>query len=379
MDTNTPDHLVTVPDRFAQLRREVAALRDDRQRLRRVLILGGIGIVLVVALVFWLFGGRYTGTNDSYIRAAKLLVTTDVSGLVLEVDVKEGQPVKTGEVLFRLDPKPFQIALDNATAKLAQTLLDVQSMKEDYQRMLHDIEGADAQVALDQRNYDRDAALVRNGNTSRANFDQTRMTLEVDQRKLQSLQQQARSQLAKLAGNPDIPPTEHPAYQAAKTAVDETQRQLEHTTVRAPFDGIVTEVDSLQPGTLLISALSSFSTTSAVGLVSSTDLWVEAQMKETDLTYVKPGDPVSVTVDAYPGHKWTGIVGAVSPASGSAFSVLPAENASGNWVKVVQRIAVRIKLDLKPGDPQLREGMSTDVSIDTGRRRWTRMLFGPKS
>ena len=378
MDANTTDHLVEPTDRLSPLRRRMGALTGDRQRLRRVLMLGGVGLVAVLALGFWLLGGRYAGTNDSYVRAAKLLVTTDVSGVVQDVNVKEGQQVKTGQVLFTLDPKPFQIALDNAKAKLAQALLDVQSMKEDYQRMLHDIEAGAAQVVLDQRNFDRDQVLVKQGNLSRANFDQTRMSLEVDQKKLLSLQQQAASQLVKLGGDANIPAADHPNVRGAQGAVDEAQRQLDHATVRAPFDGIVTEVDSLQPGTLLISALSSFSTSSAAGLVSSTDIWVEAQMKETDLTYVKPGDEVDVTVDTYPGHTWTGRVDAVAPASGSAFSVLPAQNSSGNWVKVVQRIGVRISLEIKPDDPPLREGMSADVSIDTGQHRWHRMIFGEK-
>jgi membrane fusion protein, multidrug efflux system len=380
MDTSTPDHLVAPPSgRLAGLPRAFAVLRSDPKRFRRVLMLGGGGVFLAAGLVFWLLGGRYVGTDDSYIRAAKLLVTTDVSGLVQEVDVKEGQAVKSGQVLFKLDPAPFRIALDNAKAKYAQALLDVRSMEEDYQRMLHDIQAGEAQVQLDQRNYDRDDALVRRGNLSRSNFDQTRMTLEIDQRRLQSLQQQAESQLAKLGGKADLPPEEHPSVRSAQAALDEAQRQLDHATVRAPFEGIVTAVDSLQPGTLLISALSSFSTTSAVALVSTRDLWIEAQMKETDLTDVKAGDPVSIKVDTYPGHRWTGRVDAISPASGASFSVLPAQNASGNWVKVVQRIPVRITLDLKPGDPQLREGMSAAISIDTGRRRWHRMLFGRRS
>ena len=183
-------------------------------------------------------------------------------------------------------------------------------------------------------------------------------------------------QLAKLGGNLNTPVEQMPAYLAALSQVDEQQRQLDHTVVRAPFDGIVTQVDSLQPGTLVISALSSFSTTSAVGLVSTDNVWVEANMKETDVTNVRIGDPVEVTIDTYPGRTWHGHVDSISPATGSDFSVLPSENASGNWVKVTQRLTARIKLDIKPGDPLLRAGMSTDVSIDTGHRRWWRMLFG---
>jgi len=144
--------------------------------------------------------------------------------------------------------------------------------------------------------------------------------------------------------------------------------------VRAPFDGIVTAVDSLHPGTLVISALSAFSTTSAVALVSTKDVWVEANMKETDLTHVHIGDPVDVTIDTYPDRTWHGAVDSISPATGADFSVLPAENASGNWVKVTQRVTVKVRLHLKPGDPPLRAGMSTYVTIDTGHRRWWRLV-----
>jgi membrane fusion protein, multidrug efflux system len=284
--------------------------------------------------------------------------------------------VKAGDVLVRIDPEQFQISLDNTKSHLAQTLLDIDSMKEDYQRMLHDLDAWRSQVDLDQRNFNRDAELVRHGNTSKQTYDQSRLTLEGDQRKLDSLQQQAASQLTKLGGDPNIPSTDHPQYRAAKAMVDEAQRQLDHTIVRAPFDGVVTEVDGMQPGTLLISALSSFSTTSAVGLVSTRDIWVESQLKETDLTHVRVGDKAEVHVDTYPNHTWQGIVDAVAPSTGSAFSVLPAENASGNWVKVVQRVGVRIKLDMKPSDPQLRAGMSAIVRIDTRHRTWYRMLFG---
>jgi membrane fusion protein (multidrug efflux system) len=160
----------------------------------------------------------------------------------------------------------------------------------------------------------------------------------------------------------------------AKAALDEVQRQLDHAIVRAPFEGDVTEVDSLQPGTLVISALSSFSTTSAVGLVSTSDIWIEANMKETDLTHVHVGQPVSVEVDTYPGHDWQCHVNAISRASDGAFSALPSENASSNWVKVVQRIPVRINCDVHPSDPPLRAGMSAIVSIDTGHRRWSHLF-----
>jgi membrane fusion protein (multidrug efflux system) len=240
--------------------------------------------------------------------------------------------------------------------------------------MLSAADAQRAQVDLNQRNYARYAALLKANAIAPATYDQARLTLAASQQQLVQAEQTAQTQLAKLNGNPNIAPEQTPQYQQAKAAVDEAQRQLNHATVRAPFNGVVAEVDSLQPGTLVISAMSAFSTTSAVGLVGTDKVWIEAHMKETDLTHVHAGDPVSITIDTYPGHTWHGHVDAVSAASGAAFSVLPAENASGNWVKVTQRIPTRIVIDRKKGDPELRAGMSAVVDIDTGKRTWQRMF-----
>jgi membrane fusion protein (multidrug efflux system) len=359
-----------------RVRHWLGELWVDKARLRRVAMIFGVAAVAAVALVLYLTGGRYAGTDDAYVEAAKLMVTTDVSGLVKSVDVVQGQHVKKGQVLFLLDPKPFQIAVDNAKAALAQSVLDVEAMKATYQGMLGQTASQQAQVRLAQITYNRDLALARANAIAPATLDQARGTLQSAQATLISLQQNAQTQLAKLNGNPNLPPQQAPEYLRANAALDEAQRQLGHTVVRAPFEGEVTEVDSLQPGTLVISAMAAFTTTSAVGLVSTTDTWVTANMKETDLTHVAAGDPVSVTIDTYPGHTWHGHVDAVSRGTDSTFSALPSENASSNWVKVVQRIPVRVKLDVKPGDPPLRAGMSAVVDIDTHHRRWYRLLFG---
>ena len=337
-------------------------------------MIGGVSIVASVALILWLLGGRYVSTDDAYVKAAKLMVSTDVSGLVKEVDVKEGQHVKKGDILFRLDPQPFRIALQNAKAQLAQTGLQIGAMKQDYLRMQADIRSQKAQVDLAVRNYNRYARLLKANAISQSTYDNARVTLSSARDQLAALEHAADTQLAKLGGKIDIPVQQHPQYLEAEAKVKEAQRQIDHSIVRAPFDGVVAAVDSLQPGTLVISAMSAFSTTSAVGLVATHDTWIEAHLKETDLTHVHQGDPVTFTIDTYPGHTWNGHVELVSASTGSAFSVLPAENASGNWVKVVQRIPVKIAIDHKAGDPPLRLGMSTVVDIDTGHRRWYRML-----
>jgi membrane fusion protein (multidrug efflux system) len=360
----------------AHVKGALAELWSDKARLRRIAMIWGVAIVAAISLLVYLTGGRYVGTDDAYVHSAKLMVSTDVSGLVQDVDVKEGQEVKRGQVLFRLDPKPFQIALENAQAALAQSVQDVESTRATYKSLIGQMSAQQAQANLAQITYNRYTALAKANAIAPTQLDTARGTLQSAQATLISLKQSADVQLAKLNGNPNLPAEKTPDYLKSKASVDEMQRQLDHAVVRAPFDGIVSEVDSLQPGTLVISAMSAFTTTSAVGIVSEKDLWVEADMKETDLTYVRNGNPVDVTIDTYGGCKWRGHVGTVSAASDSAFSALPAENTSGNWVKVVQRIPVKIMFDRSTCNAPLRAGMSAVVSIDTGKRRWDRLLNG---
>jgi membrane fusion protein (multidrug efflux system) len=351
------------------VRGRLRQLKLSRQALRKPLMIGVPLLVAVVAFFAWFTGGRYVSTDNAYVRAPKLMVSSDISGLVSEVAVHEGQAVHKGDVLFRIDPEQFQIAVDNAKAQLAQTALNLQSMKEDYARLLSDAASQAAQVDLAQKNYDRTADLIKKAVASAQAFDQARTTLDAAIKQQQSLREQAKVLLAKLGGNPDFVVTEHPTYLQAKAQLDEAQRQLDHTVIRAPFDGIVTQVDQLQPGVYLVAATAALTNTGAVALVATDDVWIDANFKETDLTWVKPGDDVEISVDTYPGRTWTGKVKAVAPASGSEFSILPAQNTSGNWVKVVQRIPVRITVTRKDGDPPLRAGMSTYVTIDTHHRR----------
>jgi len=348
----------------------LAGVRDVLRRRMRFILLVVVPIVAIVAgLWLYMLGGRFVSTDDAYIHAAKLMVSTDVSGLVSEVDVREGQPVKAGDVLFRVDPRQFQIALDNAKANMAQIGLSIEAMKQDYKRMLDDVAAQQAKVNLDQVTYERDVALLKNNSVSRAEYDQARLNLDSDNARLESLSKLAQVQLRRLGGNPDLPVEEHPQYMQAKAQVDEAQRQLDHTVVRAPFDGVATQVDALQPGTYLVAQTAALTNTGAVALVATNDLWIDANMKETDLTHVKVGDPVKFNVDTYPAHVFTGTVASIAPAAGSEFSILPPQNSSGNWVKVVQRIPVRITVDRNPADPPLRAGMSAEVTIDTGHNR----------
>lgn len=337
--------------------------RQGRRMLRPILMLGGIVVVAVASFLYWLNGGRYVSIDNAYVRAAKVAVATDVSGTVIEVAVREGQAVQKGDILFRINPHKFQIALDGAKARLAEVELSLQAMKVDYQRMLRDVEAREAQVQADQAAFERYSNLVRGGGVTRADYDDARFRLAANKAVVASLTDMAKVQLARLGGNPDVDVTTMPQYLLAKSQVDEAKRLLDDAVFTAPFNGIATQVESIQPGMYLAAA------TPAFGLVSTERVWVEASPKETDITHVKIGDPVSVTVDTYPGRTWRGEVESISPASGAEFSILPAQNASGNWVKVVQRIPLRIAVDRRPGDPELRAGMSVVVKIDTGHVR----------
>jgi membrane fusion protein (multidrug efflux system) len=337
--------------------------------IRPILMLGGVAVVIAGTGYVWLTGGRMVSTDDSYVEAAEVNATTDVSGIVSNVMVHEGDTVKTGQALFQLGQHRYQIAVDGAKAKLAETALNLASMKEDYQRMLKDADTASARVAQDQSDFGRYASLIRSGGVTRAEYDDAKYKLEADQANLAALQEQAKTQLARLGGDITRPIEEFPDYQSAQADVAEAERQLKHTTVLAPFNGIVTNVEQLQRGQYLTAASPAF------GIVSTDDVWVTAQFKETQLTYMRVGQPVTIGVDAYPSQKWTGVVESIAPASGSQFSLLPAENSSGNWVKVVQRIPVRIRITGGPADVSLAAGMSTEVSVDTGHQRHLSDLY----
>jgi membrane fusion protein, multidrug efflux system len=356
-----------------------AAADNVRKLRRRQRVRWGLFAVLPIALLlggyFYVTGGQVMSTDDAYVQAERVGISTDVSGIVQDVDVKDNQRVEVGQLLYRLDPRQFQIALDNAKANLAQIALSIDAMKQDYKRMLSDVAAQQAQVDLDQTNFDRNAKLLKTATVSQAVFDQTHYTLDNAKSKLAALQQQAMVQLAKLGGNPDIAVTDHPQYRQAQAQVDEAQRQLDHTAVKAPFAGIVTNVPAIAPGKYLAAS------TTAFFLLDTDHVWIDATPKETELTYVRPGQPVTVTVDTYPDVGWHGVVESVSPAAAQEFQLLPAQNTSGNWVKVVQRVPMRVHLET--GDkklPPLRAGMSVEVDVDTGHARgfpsFLRSLFG---
>ncbi len=354
------------PDKRARERTAAAEkLRRLRRRQRmRWALFALLPLVLIAAGYWYVTGGQVMSTDDAYVNAEKVGISTDVSGIVQDVEVTNNQYVTTGQILYRLDPRQFQIAVDNAKANLAQVASTLEAMKQDYKRMLSDAAAQQAQVDLDQTNYNRAEMLLHNGAGTQATYDQAKYTLQTDTNKLQSLREQAQVQLARLGGSADTPTTELPQYLQAKAQLEEAQRQLADTVVKAPFSGIVTDVPATAPGRYLAAA------TTAFYLVDTDHVWVDAQPKETELTHVRAGQSATVTVDAYPNAVWHATVQSISPAAAQEFALLPAQNTSGNWVKVVQRVPMRIRLDTSDKtQPPLRAGMSAEVNVDTGHTR----------
>jgi membrane fusion protein (multidrug efflux system) len=348
----------------------------EQALLRSRLMMLGVAVAVVAMFIYWLNSGRWVSTDNAYLHAAKLMVSTDVSGLVSEVDVREGQNVKAGQVLFRIDPRQFEYALQSAQAQLALTKISLLAAQQDYNKLQSDIAAQEAQVALAEANNTRATALALTHAGTDAAYDQARFALAAAQKQLESLHQQSDSALIRLGGDAHMPVDMHPQYRAARAQVEEAQRQLDHAVVRAPFDGVVTAVDNLQVGTYLVAQTAALTNTGAVGLVASDALWIDANVKETDLTYTRIGNRVEISVDTYPGYAFHGHVISIAPASGAEFSILPAQNASGNWVKVVQRVPVRIALDDDPQRPPLRSGMSVIADIDTGHHHSFSELWG---
>jgi membrane fusion protein (multidrug efflux system) len=327
-------------------------------------------LVLIIGAYWYVTGGQIMSTDDAYVEADKVGISTDVAGIVKDINVKENQQVESGQVLYRLDPRQFQIALDNAKANLAQTALSIEAMKQDYARMVSDVAAQQAQVDLDQTNFNRAAMLLKSGTATQAAYDQAQATLQTDKSKLEALREQAQVQLARLGGKADIDVMQHPQYLQANAQVEEAQRQLDHTVVTAPFAGIVTDVSAIAPGKYLAAS------TTAFFLVDTDRVWVTANPKETELTYVRPGQPVTITVDTYPGVEWHGTVESISPAAAQEFSLLPAQNTSGNWVKVMQRVPMRVRVDTSDNTkPPLRAGMSVEIDVNTGHARGFPHLF----
>src|ERR1700678_122329 len=330
---------------------------------RRLVLIGGPALLAIVALFFYLMGGRYESTDDAYIQAARVNVSTDVAGRIAEIDVHDNQFVHKGEVLFKLEQPRFLIAVADAQAQLAGAYIKVPALRAVYRQRLADEAGASSTLAYQQREFARQTELQRQGISSRAQLDQSQSSFQSAQQQVAATSQQVASALADLGGVPDAPDDKLPSVRQAQATLDHALLELSYTVVHAPIDGIVTKVEQIQIGD------HGRAGTPLFALMSASDVWVEANFKETQLSYMRPGERATFTVDAYPGRTFRGTVISTSPGTGSSFSLLPPENSSGNWVKVVQRLPVRLSIDDVAPKLPLAAGMSTTAEVDTEHQR----------
>jgi len=334
----------------------------SRRQMTRLTLLVVLPLIAASAVaVLYLKGGRYVTTDNAYVKADMVLVSADVSGTIKEVLVQENQAVVAGQPLFRIDPAGFQVAVEKAEAKLSQVRTDLAAEKAGYREKQAEIALAKTKYAFAQREQRRQADLVTKHFISAARFDDATQSTDIAAQQIAALQQDLKRIAETLGGSIDAPVERHPSYRAAQAELDQARLDLARTEVRAALSGTVS--NRPKPGQYVAAG------NAALALVASGQVWVEANFTETDLTYLRPGEQAIIHVDTYPDADWKGVVDSISPATGSEFSVIPAQNATGNWVKITQRLPVRIRLDTAPGMPQLRAGLSTTVEVDTGHRR----------
>jgi len=340
---------------------------DRRRRWRKPLLLVVPLLVVAIGAFFYFTGGRYVSTDNAYVRADNVTISAEVSGPIVAVAVRDNEHVAKNQVLFRIDEQPFRIALDRAQAALRAEREQIESLKAQYRETVEALKLAETNAAFAKREFDRQAKLAKSKVASESTLDTARNKYDQATQEIAVTRQQIAQIRAKLGGDPDAPAEDQASYQQAKAAVANAALNLAHTVVHAPFAGVAS--NKPQVGAYVTAG------DAVMSVVADAGAWIEANFKETDLTHVVPGESVTVTVDTYPDREWHGTVESISQATGAVFSVIPPQNATGNWVKVVQRIPVRIALKSAADAPPLRAGMSTQVEIDTGsRHRLTKLV-----
>ena len=338
------------------------ARRIGRFALRTVLLVVVPLVAVAIGIYVYAESGRYVTTENAYIKSNVVAISADVSGRVEWVGVDDNTLVREGQILFRLDQQPFKIALERSEAELELVRTQVEHLRADYHEAVARVAAEEEKVRFLTRQLARQKTLKERKLASEQAYDVAAHDLSLARRQVRVLRQRVQGVLQSLGGNPDIRAEEHPRYLRARTERDQATIALADTSVEAPVDGVVSNM-KLQAGEYVEEGHAVFS------IIENGKVWVEANLKETQLTHVLEGQSASITVDAYPGLEWPATVDAIAPATGAEFSVLPPQNATGNWVKVVQRIPVLLDVEQPPKGHPLRAGMTVTVAIDTERER----------
>jgi membrane fusion protein, multidrug efflux system len=333
----------------------------ERRVLARLVMWSLPFSVILATLFVWLSSGRYVSTDNAYVKGDRAQIATELSGIIVEVPVQENQHVSRGQLLFKLDDQSYRHALTRIESEMETTRADIRGLRAQWRTKREEIKAASSQLNFAQAEFDRQSDLAEKKFASTQKLEETRMGLEVARQRISAAQEDLQRIEAALAGDPKIHTDDHPRVKQMMAAREEALLQLRRTTIESPLDGIVSKRPV--PGSYATAGVP------IMVVVADTDLWIEANFKETELTLVRPGQQAIIKVDTYPDAECTGKVASISQATGAEFAVLPPQNASGNWVKVVQRIPVRVAVSCREGDPPLRVGMSTTVEIDTGHSR----------
>ena len=342
--------------------RKLFSILGSRTLKRTVFLIVIPLLAICVGLYLYAAGGRYVSTDNAYVKANIIIIIPEVSGRVTSVLVADNQAVEANDVLIQLDSSPLEITLNRARAQMAVIRTELESLRADYGETVVQAQLAEDKVRYLDRRYKRQRKLLKQGLSSEEKHDEAKHDLQVARREVQIIEQRVQRVLAQLAGNERLPVDQHPRYLTAQTTYDQAAVDLKATTIRAPASGIVSNM-KLQVGEYAQAGKPVFS------LIQNQPIWVEANLKETQLTHIQPGQQATIVVDAYPDKIWESVVSSIAPATGAEFSILPPQNASGNWVKVVQRIPIKLVITDQAGGPQLRAGMTVSVRIDTRRKR----------
>ena len=338
--------------------------------LRRILLGAVPGLAILAALFFWLWGGRYISTENAYVKADIAQISAEVSGRVLEVHVEDHAEVKVGDLLLTLDDEPFRVALSKADAELDSMREQVRTLMASWHEAQSELREAESKVAYWNAQLARQKTLSERGIVASSKFEEVESNATAAEDRVAVMRRRLDRVAAQLGGDPARAEDDHPMVRQKRAERERAALDLAHTIIRAPLGGSAVNV-RLQRGEQIKAATPLFA------LVADTRPWVEANFKETELTHVRKGQIAQVVLDIYPDVVWQAEIESISPATGAEFAVLPPQNASGNWVKVVQRLPVRLRLLPQPGEPPLRAGMTASVRVDTERKsRLTRLIGG---